>query len=120
MTTTTNLTPAQKAKITRAEKNLELQMAEMNKVTYQPLREAIDLYAPARDAIIEKAKADMDEAIQIAEDKFRTIREVACAEFDSKIKTVEKAHENAFHANYKWFLDEMAKVKAEVSGQEIA
>lgn len=113
------LKPSDKAKITKGDNKLRHEMAERNRPFQQIVREKMDMYAPSRDAIIDKAKADYDEAVRIAEDKYRTIREVAQAEFTAKTKAVIEIQNVEWKKNYDLYHAEWKALISQVSGQYI-
>jgi hypothetical protein len=115
-----DLKPSLKAKITKGDNKLRSVMAERNRPSQEAVRAVLDMYAPNRDAIIERAKAERDEAIRIAEDKFQTIREVALAEFNVHAKPVFDAEHEIWKKNHALYLNEWKALVEEVSGQEIA
>lgn len=129
-TTTTNLQdvynvidtlkPSDKAKITKADNKLRNEMDTRNRPFQQIVRGKMDMYAPNRDAIIAKAKADYDEAVQIAKDKYDTIREIAQAEFAAQTKAVIEISNVEWKINYDLYIKAWKALVVEVSGQEIA
>lgn len=113
------LKPSDKAKITKGDNKLRHEMAERNRPFQQVVREKMDMYAPNRDAIIAKAKADYDEAVQIAEDKYRTIREAAQAEFNAQTKAVIEISNVEWKKNYDLYHTAWKALVSEISGKEI-
>ena len=114
------LKPSLKAKITKGDNKLRSVMAERNRPSQEEVRRLIDLYAPARDAILERAKAERDEAIRLANEKFDTIRDVAMAEFNSHVRASVNAQDEAWRENRTMYMNEWKALVEEVSGREIA
>ena len=114
------LKPSDKAKITKGDNKLRHEMAERNRPAQQAVRAVLDLYAPNRDAIIAKALADKNEAVQIAEDKYRTIRDMAQAEFIANTKAVTTAQDVEWKKNYDLYHTAWKALVSLISGKEIA
>ena len=115
-----SLTPALKAKITRADNKLQAQMMLADKPYLDDYRQVIDENAPRRDAIIAKAKAKRDALIKAAEAEYRIARDEAQAEFEVEVQPISDTYNRKSAEHYRAYVVAWKALVAEVSGQEIA
>ena len=89
------LTPAQKATRTRAMKKADAAYEEMIAPEYTKWVEALDKYAPIRDAYIAKLEAKRDAAIAEINRQFEEDYAIQMAQFNHMMKSTDDALELA-------------------------
>jgi hypothetical protein len=115
-----SLTPALKAKITRADNKLQAQKDLADKPYLEDYRQVIDENAPRRDEIIAKARAKRDALIAEAEAEFQASRTEAQKEFEVYVKPISDLYNQKSIEHYRAYVVAWKALIAEVSGQEIA
>lgn len=115
-----SLTPALKAKITRADNKLQAQKDLADKPYYDDYRQVIDENAPRRDKKISEARAKRDALIAQAEAEFQIARNEAQAEFEVEVKPISDTYNRKSIEHYRAYVVAWKALVAEVSGQEIA
>jgi hypothetical protein len=115
-----SLTPALKAKITRADNKLQAQMMLADKPYLDDYRQVIDENAPRRDKKISEARAKRDALIAQAEAEFQIARDEAQAEFEVEVKPISDTYNRKSVEHYRAYVAAWRALVAEVSGQEIA
>lgn len=115
-----SLTPALKAKITRADNKLQAQKDLADKPYYEDYRQVIDENAPRRDKKISEARAKRDALIAQAEAEFQIARDEAQAEFLVDVQPISDTYNRKSLEHYRAYVVAWKALVAEVSGQEIA
>lgn len=100
MTTTTDLTPAQKAQRTRSMKKANAAYEEMVAPTYTQWVEALDRFCPPRDAVIDALETKRDAAIAAIQAEYKKEYDAVMQSFDNLMKptqdALDKARDNAW------------------------
>lgn len=115
-----SLTPALKAKITRADNKLQAQKDLADQPYLEDYRQVIDENAPRRDEIIAKARAKRDALIAQAEAEYQATRAEAQKEFEVYVKPISDTYNQKSVEHYRAYVVAWKALVAEVSGQEIA
>jgi hypothetical protein len=95
MTTSTDLTPAQKAQRTRSMKKAHAAYEEMIAPEYKAWIEALDRFSPIRDAYIAKLQAKRDAAIVEINRQYEEDYAIQMAQYNHMMKPTDDALEIA-------------------------
>lgn len=115
-----SLTPALKAKITRADNKLQAQKDLADKPYFEDYRQVVDENAPRRDQKIAEARTKRDALIKAAEAEFQIARDEAQAEFLIPVQPISDLYNQKSIEHYRAYVVAWKALIAEVSGQEIA
>jgi hypothetical protein len=100
MTTTTDLTPAQKAQRTRSMKKANAAYEEMIAPAYQQWVEALDRFVPPRDAVIDGLETKRDAAIALITAEFQKEYDAVMESYNNLMKptqdVLDEARNNAW------------------------
>lgn len=100
MTTTTDLTPAQKAQRTRLIRKANSAYEEMIAPEYTQWVEALDRFCPSRDAVIDSLQIKRDAAIALIEAEYEKEYNAVMESFNNLMKptqdALDKARDNAW------------------------
>ena len=114
-----SLTPALKAKITRADNKLQTQKDLADKPYLEDYQQVIDENAPRRDQKIAEARTKRDALIKAAEAEYQIAREAAQAEFLIPVQPISDLFNQKSIEHYRAYVVAWKALVAEVSGQEI-
>ena len=95
LTTVKELTPAEKARRTRAQKKADAAYEEMVAPAYTKWVEALDRFCPIRDAYIAKLEAKRDEAIAEINRQFEEDYAIQMAQYNHMMKPTQDVLDEA-------------------------